>query len=155
MSERDEQRGLYEWTTRLGEVLELRIGPPPPSADGPHFLQVADAWPEKLTSQDLDETQPYLSQTQRSVSADPVVDRTLCVLEAGARILEDPTLLLAEGTSHPNPQVAWTAQRLLDYPPNLPGLEHEPGQPLDQQARGRDPRRRPAQRDGRRKNTPR
>ncbi len=116
---------------------------------------MADAWPEKLTSQDLDETQPYLSQTQRSVSADPVVDRTLCVLEAGARILEDPTLLLAEGTSHPNPQVAWTAQRLLDYPPNLPGLEHEPGQPLDQQARGRDPRRRPAQRDGRRKNTPR
>ena len=62
------------------------------------------------------EVVPWMNVSQRVVSPDPVIDGLIVLLEAAARQPGRRGLLEA-GRDHPEPLVAWSAQRLLEYAP--------------------------------------
>jgi hypothetical protein len=55
----------------------------------------------------------YHRQGFRPVVDDLRTDLTICVIEAGARLLADPQPLLREGAAHADPVVRWRARGLL------------------------------------------
>ena len=78
------------------------------------FRAAADLWPSDQPDEDTLPAVAYLGTGRRTVSADPTIDLTLCVLEAVGRSPPVPSLIMEQGAAHPDPLVSWTAKRLME-----------------------------------------
>ena len=78
------------------------------------FRAAADLWPSDLPGEETIPAIAYLGTGRRTVSEDPTIDLTLCVLEAVARSPPVPMQIMKQGAAHPDPLVAWTAKRLME-----------------------------------------
>ena len=78
------------------------------------FRAAADLWPSDLPGEETIPAIAYLGTARRTVSEDPTIDLTICVLEAVGRSPPVPSLIMKQGAAHPDPLVSWTAKRLVE-----------------------------------------
>ncbi|RME22552.1 MAG: hypothetical protein D6798_15575 [Deltaproteobacteria bacterium] len=104
-------------------------------------VRIAGYWAETLPGEEEFASIPYLQNARRAWSADPDVDRRLCVLEASARVIPLDLAMLVEGLGAEEVVVRWTAARLLSQlRPDHAALAHVRGD-SDPRVRARAARR--------------
>lgn len=108
-------RDLAGWSEHLGRSLSRRVTPGPvtPPGDELPFRKIPDLWQRTLPEEASLTRIHYLGTAYRAVVDEPVIDRTLCVLEAAARYEPRPLRLLLDAADHVDERVRWTAVRLL------------------------------------------
>lgn len=104
---------LDGWVDRAAHALAARSRAAARRSDAT-FRAAADLWPSDQPDEDTLPAVAYLGTGRRTVSADPTIDLTLCVLEAVGRSPPVPSLIMEQGAAHPDPLVSWTAKRLME-----------------------------------------
>ena len=105
-------QSLQRWGEMVTQYLQGQESSPmktkrpyPPTA-------IKDYWQEDTEGDENKAALPYLGESRRTWSKNPRVDAQICVLEALAR--HNAGLdLLRSATRHADPQIVWTAIRLL------------------------------------------
>ncbi|MDG1481209.1 MAG: hypothetical protein P8R54_16575 [Myxococcota bacterium] len=108
-----EAHDLTGWVNRAEHALAARSRAAARRSDAT-FRAAADLWPLDRSGEETIPAIAYLGTGRRTVSTDPTIDLTLCVLEAIGRSPPVPASIMEQGAAHPDPLTAWTAARLVE-----------------------------------------
>lgn len=108
-----EARSLAAWGQALAEAEARRSAEGLPEPSPAAIARSGGRWSVTLPQEERLQARSYLGDARRAVHADIELDRLICVLEAAARRTPAAVELLAEGATHPDRLVRWTAVRLL------------------------------------------